>query len=138
MEVKPVKVQAEIMWAFLDTPNELSGKYQVDLCNLSDSAVDVLKTMGINVRTKEGQPEKGRFITAKSSNFPIKTTDLDGNPITAKVGNGSKGVALIKPYQYPAGKGYKSGVMACIDKLVVTDLVVYDKSDAVTVDSDVL
>jgi len=45
MEVKPVKVQAEIMWAFLDTPNELSGKYQVDLCNLSDSAVDVLKTM---------------------------------------------------------------------------------------------
>ncbi len=47
MEIKPLKVQADIMWAFLDTPNQLSGKYQVDLCNLTKSAVDVLKSMGL-------------------------------------------------------------------------------------------
>ena len=138
MQQKPVKVQADIMWAFLDTPNQLSGDYQVDLCNLSDSAVDVLKTMGINVKTKPEQPEKGRFITAKSKKFAIKTIDSEGNPITAKVGNGSKGIALVKPYQYQAGKGYKAGVMACIDQLVVTYLVVYEGSNAVTIDDDVL
>lgn len=138
MDVKPVKVQGTIMWAFLDTPNNLSGDYQVDICNLSDAAVSVLTDLGINVRTKEDQPEKGHFITAKSKNYATKTVDLDGNPITDKVGNGSKGVALIKPWHYPAGKGYKAGVTACINKLVVTDLVVYERSEAVTIDDDVL
>jgi len=138
MEVKPVKVQGTIMWAFLDTPNNLSGDYQVDICNLSRAAVDVLQGMGINVRSKEDQPEKGQFITAKSNNYPIKTVDTEGNAITAKVGNGSKGVALIKAHSYPAGKGYKAGVTACINKLVVTDLVVYERSEAVTIDDDVL
>ena len=42
MDLKPLKVQAEIMWAFLDTPNQLSGKYQVDLCNLTKGAVSAL------------------------------------------------------------------------------------------------
>jgi len=61
MELKPLKVQAEIMWAFLDTPNQLSGKYQVDLCNLTKGAVDALSFMGVEVRTKPDQPEKGKF-----------------------------------------------------------------------------
>lgn len=59
MELKPVKVQADIMWAFLDTPNQLSGKYQVDLCNLTKEAVGVLEGMGVSVRKKDDQPEKG-------------------------------------------------------------------------------
>ena len=135
MEIKPVKVQAEIMWAFLDTPNELSGKYQVDLCNLSKGAVAALQDMGINVRTKEGQPEKGYYITAKSATRPISTVDVSGNPITVKVGNGSKGVALINPYEYTF-KG-KKGVGAGINKLVVTDLKIYE-ADVVTADDDIL
>jgi hypothetical protein len=135
MELKPLKVQAEIMWAFLDTPNQLSGKYQVDLCNLTKSAVDALKSMGVEVRTKDGEPEKGQFITAKSVNYPITTVDENGNPITAKVANGSKGIALLKPYEY-SWKG-KKGVGVGINKLVVTDLKVYEAETAVTTD-DVL
>ena len=99
MDLKPIKVQADIMWAFLDTPNQLSGKYQVDLCNLTKGAVDALKGMGVNVLNKSEQPEKGQYITAKSVNYPIKTEDVNGNPITSKVGNGSKGIALLKPYE---------------------------------------
>ena len=135
MELKPLKVQAEIMWAFLDTPNQLSGKYQVDLCNLTKGAVSALQSMGVEVRTKAGEPEKGQFITAKSVNFPITTTDEQGNPITVKVGNGSKGIALLKPYEY-SYKG-KKGIGVGINKLVVTDLKVYE-SEAVTADDDVL
>jgi hypothetical protein len=124
MQLQPLKVQADIMWAFLDTPNQLSGKYQVDLCNLTQEAVKKLETMGVSVRSKPDQPEKGFFITAKSVNYPIKTEDTSGNAITAKVGNGSKGIALLKPYEYTYQK--KKGVGIGINKLIVTDLVVYE------------
>jgi hypothetical protein len=127
MELKPVKVQAEIMWAFLDTPNQLSGKYQVDLCNLTKEAVGVLEGMGVSVRKKDDQPEKGFFITAKSVNYPITTIDMDGGVINAKVGNGSKGIALLKPYEYTF-KG-KKGVGVGINKLIVTDLKVYEGAE---------
>ena len=136
MELKKVKVQAEVMWAFLDKPNELSGKYQVDLCNLSKDAVKTLEEMGVNVRKKEDQPEKGSFITAKSSNYPIAALDLDGHPITAKVGNGSKAVALLAPYEYTF-KG-KKGVGVGINKLVVTDLKVYETDSEEDLTEDVL
>ena len=43
MNTEAVKVKAEIMWAFLNKPNEMSGKFQVDLCNLSDKAVALWK-----------------------------------------------------------------------------------------------
>ena len=135
MELKPLKVQAEIMWAFLDTPNQLSGKYQVDLCNLTKGAIEALKSMGVDVRSRSDQPEKGSYITAKSVNYPIKTEDTNGNAITVKVGNGSKGVALLKPYEY-SYKG-KKGVGVGINKLVVTDLVVYE-GEAVAATDDVL
>lgn len=135
MELKPLKVQAEIMWAFLDTPNQLSGKYQVDLCNLTKGAIDALKSMGVDVRSRADQPEKGNFITAKSVNYPIKTEDSNGVPIVVKVGNGSKGVALLKPYEY-SYKG-KKGVGIGINKLVVTDLVVYE-GEPVAATDDVL
>lgn len=135
MELKPLKVQAEIMWAFLDTPNQLSGKYQVDLCNLTKGAIEALKSMGVDVRSRSDQPEKGSYITAKSVNYPIKTEDINGNAITVKVGNGSKGVALLKPYEY-SYKG-KKGVGVGINKLVVTDLVVYE-GEPVAATDDVL
>lgn len=136
MDLKPIKVQADIMWAFLDTPNQLSGKYQVDLCNLTKGAVDALKGMGVNVLSKSEQPEKGQYITAKSVNYPIKTEDVNGAPITAKVGNGSKGIALLKPYEY-SYKG-KKGVGIGINKLIVTDLVVYEGADATETADDIL
>lgn len=123
MELKPIKVKADIMWACTSEPNRESGKYQVDLCNLSDKAIAALEDMGIPVRNK--QDEKGFFVTAKSANYPIPVVDEAGNTINALIGNGSKGVALIKPYAYTY-KG-KRGVGAGINKLTVTELVEYHK-----------
>lgn len=129
MELKPLKIEADLMWAFLDTPNQMSGKYQVDLCNLSKNAIKALEDSGVNVRNKE---DKGFFITAKSKNYPIKAEDSKGNQITAKVGNGSRGIALIKPYAYKVNG--KSGVGVGINKLVVTELVEYTGGEVATDD----
>jgi hypothetical protein len=129
MELKPFKIEADLMWAFLDTPNQMSGKYQVDLCNLSKNTIKALEEMGIPVRNKE---DKGFFITAKSKNYPITTVDSAGNKVTAKVGNGSRGIALIKPYAY--NKNGKSGVAAGINKLTITNLVEYVGNTAETAD----
>jgi hypothetical protein len=129
MELKPLKIEADIMWAFLDTPNQMSGKYQVDLCNLSDKAIRALEDIGVNVRNKEG---KGFFVTAKSKNYPIPAVTKEGNTITAKVGNGSRGVALVKPYAYKASG--KSGVAVGINKLIVTDLVAYEGGESESTD----
>jgi len=46
-----VKIKADIMWAYLDKPNDMSGKYQVDLCNLSDKAAGALEELGLEVKT---------------------------------------------------------------------------------------
>lgn len=129
MELKPLKIEADLMWAFLDTPNQMSGKYQVDLCNLSKNAIKALEDAGVSVRNKE---DKGFFITAKSKNYPIKAEDTNGNQITAKVGNGSRGIALIKPYAYKVNG--KAGVGVGINKLVVTQLVEYTGNDVATDD----
>jgi hypothetical protein len=137
MELKPVKVQADLFWAFLDTPNQMSGKYQVDLCNLSKEAIKTLEGMGVNVRKKAEKPEQGFFITAKSSNYPIVATDTNGNPIKAKVANGSKGVALLKPYEYTYRN--QKGVGVGINGLVITDLIEYNSGGASVEDTaDVL
>jgi hypothetical protein len=126
LDLSPFKVKADIMWAFLDTPNQMSERYQVDLCNLSPEAIERIEDLqGIDVKKKD---EKGFFIVAKSKNYPIKTEMSDGSTINAKVGNGSKGVAWIKPYKYTF-RG-KDGVSAGINKLVITDLIEYNGASA--------
>ena len=129
METKQMKIEADLMWAFLDTPNAMSGKYQVDLCNLSNNAIKALEELGVNVRNKD---DKGFFITAKSKNYPISAIDEKGAPVFAKVGNGSRGIALIKPYAYKVNG--KSGVGVGINKLIVTKLVEYNAEPVDTAD----
>jgi|TARA_R110000737_G_scaffold274203_1_gene281122 hypothetical protein len=119
-DLSPFKVKADIMWAFLDVKNKMSDRYQVDLCNLSPEAIKRIEDAGIEVRKKD---DKGFFIVAKSKNYPVKTEMADGSPVDAKVGNGSRGVAWIKPFTYNF-RG-KDGVSAGINRLIVTDLIEY-------------
>lgn len=126
-------VKATVMWAFLTRQNDMSGKYQVDLCHLSDKAVDVLEQMGLRVNSKE---DKGRFITCKS-NHPIKVFDdkgkeLDGNVI----GNGSECVATVGFYDW-SFKG-KKGVSPSLKKLKMTKVVEYAPEAKDDEDDDVL
>lgn len=125
LDLSPFKVKADIMWASLDTPNKVSERYQVNLCNLSNEAIKRIEKAGIPVKKKEGQ---GFFIVAKSKEYPITTVLSDGSPVTCKVANGSKGVAIINPYKYTF-RG-KDGVSPGIKKLIVTDLIEYTGSEA--------
>ena len=114
-----VKVKADIMWAYLDKVNDMSGKFQVDLCNLSDKAAEALQDIGLEVKFKEG---KGKYITCKSTR-PIHAYDDGGSQIDAQVGNGSKGVALIGTYSWSYQK--KQGTSPALKRLVITDMLEY-------------
>lgn len=133
---KAIKIKADIMWAFLDKVNDMSGKYQVDLCNLSPAAVGALEDMGLSVNSKEG---KGFFITCKSTN-PIRAYDEAGKEITGvNVGNGSEGIAVISTYEWQFKN--KTGVSPSLRKLTITELEVYSEDgdeDALEVEEDVL
>lgn len=118
-----IKINATIEWANLSEPNSMSGKFQVDLCNLSDSAVEGLSEMGIEARYREDKPEKGHYITCKSAR-PIKATDTEGKSVNEKVGNGSKATAIVGFYEWEFKK--KKGVSPSLQKLVITDLVIYE------------
>lgn len=132
-ESQSVKIKADVMWAQLDKVNEMSGKYQVNLCNLSDAAVVALEEMGISVPDKEGQ---GRYITCKSAN-PIKAFDNDGVELAGvKIGNGSKAKAIITSYEWKYKN--KKGVSPSLRKLVITDLVEYGGGKADLDDEEVL
>jgi hypothetical protein len=114
-----VKVKADIMWAYLDKVNDMSGKFQVDLCNLSDKAAEALQDIGLEVKFKEG---KGKYITCKSTR-PIHAYDDGGSQIDSQVGNGSKGVALIGTYSWSYQK--KQGTSPALKRLVITDMLEY-------------
>jgi len=120
---KPLPIQADIFWAALDEPNKLSGKYQVDLSNLSKDAVKTLMEMGINVKNDSKKPDQGFFVTAKSKLYPITAVDEKGNLIKTKIANGSKAVALIKPYTYTF-QG-KKGLGVGVSKLIIKELIEY-------------
>lgn len=107
------------MWAQMTKINDLSGKYQVNLCDLSDPAVQALTEMGIEVKEKEGQ---GRYITCKSAK-PMKAFDEDGQEIEEDIGNGSKAKAIISSYEWKYKN--KKGVSPSLKKLVITNLVEY-------------
>ena len=119
-----VKIKADIMWAYLTKPNEMSGKYQVDLCNLSDKATEALQDMGLEVKTKEG---KGKYITCKSTR-PITIYDDGGSVLDGSVlGNGSKAVALVDAWEWQYQK--KKGISPGLKKLVITEFKAYNGAE---------
>lgn len=116
-----IKIKADIMWAFTDKPNDMSQKYQIDLCNLSERAVAELEKLGLEVKTKENQ---GSYITVKSNN-PIKAYDDGGSTLEGVlIGNGSKAVAAISFYDWKYKS--KAGRSPSLRKLVITDLVEFN------------
>jgi hypothetical protein len=118
-----------LYWANLTERNSMSGKYQVDLGNLSDAQVEKLEDLGVNVRNKGNEADN--FVTAKSANYEIKPYDKNGNELKGiLIGNGSKATVLFDTYSWktPAGK---KGVSVSIKKLVITDLQEYNANEAI-------
>lgn len=117
------------MWSNLHHVNEMSGKYQVDLTNLSDKAIEELAKDGITaVESKKAGDERGVYITCKST-YPILAYYDDGSevPSNIQIGNGTLAVATIKPYEWNF-KG-KTGVSPTIVRLIVTKLIEYGNEE---------
>ena len=117
-----VNIRATVMWAQLNRENDMSGKFQVDLTQLSDGAVEALEGLGIEVGFNE---EKQHFITCKSTR-PIRARDADGAVMDAetKIGNGSQAVARVSGYEWKF-KG-KKGTSPSLDRFIITDLVEFE------------
>jgi hypothetical protein len=134
-EKKKLKIKCDIYWAQLNKMNEMSGAYQVNLCNLSDAAAEALEEMGLSVnQDSEKKADMGKYITCKSKNKPMKAFDVDGEEITEDIGNGSKAKALVSTYSWTYKN--KKGVSASLIKLVVTDLVEYAGGGGITADDE--
>jgi hypothetical protein len=123
---KPIKLKAVLKWAYLNTKNELSNAYQVNLTQLSAGAVSALAAVGIEASHKE---EDGFFIVGKSKLYPITAQFPDGEVVseTVKVGNGTEVVAVVGAYDWTFKN--KKGRSPSIKKLVITKLVEYSRDD---------
>jgi len=133
-ENKRIKIKANVYWAQLDKVNEMSNKYQVNLCNLSPAAVTALEGMGISVLVgTENKEAMGSYITCKSSN-PIRAFDIDGLPVTENIGNESKAIAMVG--SYPWTYKNKKGMSPSLGKFVITDLIPYSEGEAMTADDE--
>lgn len=133
--IKPLKIAGELFYAKdmceFNQYTEDSQKYIVQLGKLSAMAVEKLEDIGITVGTHE---DKGRFVTCKSK-FVIKPTDEEGNEIDPRtIGNGSKAVIILAPYQWKFGK--KSGVGASPKRVTVTEYVKYTPTASIESEDD--
>ena len=117
-----VTVRAVVNFPKFETTDEMSGKYQVVLGNLSPAAVEKLEELGIKVRQDNG--EMGATIKP-TSKWPIIPVDVDGNSFmgaTSQIGYGSVVRATIKPFAYNVGGN--SGVSPKIERIVIEELAV--------------
>ena len=125
---KDVRFTTILEWVFNNEVSKMSGKFQLDCTQLSPAAVAALKGIGLSPRQRADKPEKGNFITGKSKQ-PIRIVDLQGNEITAKIGNGTKAIVTMGTY---LNKFKNDGsVLPALRKIVVTELVEFgDVEDA--------
>tara|TARA_R110000803_G_scaffold106923_2_gene175014 strand:- start:221 stop:628 length:408 start_codon:yes stop_codon:yes gene_type:complete len=127
-QVKPTTLKTTLFWANLSTKNEMSGKYQVDLSNLSDAAISALEERGLQVKSKDD--DRGSFITVKSTN-PIRAYNTSGDEISCLVGNGSQATVALGHYDWDF-QGKKGRSPSCL-KLVINDLNEYSPEGSLDV-----
>jgi len=130
VKMDSVKLKAVVMWCFNKEPNEMSGKYQINLTQLSDAAVEALEKLNIEVKEKD---DSGKYITCKSAR-PIKVLDTDGDEIEEKIGNGSKAKCIIGSYEWKYKN--KKGVSPSLQKIVITELVEFGGGGGGKIDDD--
>lgn len=116
-----------LYWASVHTPNEMSKKYQVNLSNLSGERINYFEDRGLEVRTKDNQPEMGTYITAKS-NYPITVVDKNGTLITDLVGNGTVADVVFDIFEGKNKFGPYKGVG--VKKIIVKELVSYSEEES--------
>lgn len=118
-EVKQEVIKGVLEWAHLTPgkPNDLSGKYQVDVCQLDSDTVKKLKKLGLDVQdgSKKGKAEKGHYVTPKATR-PVTVVDSKRNTFEAidSIGNGTVANVAIRafPYNFKGKEGIGCGLQA--------------------------
>ena len=109
-------------WVDVHKPNDMSKKYQVDICQLDKATVKMLKDVGLNVRKEDSEKKKmkGHFIVANTKRLP-KVMDAAKNiwPSDIKIGNGSTVKCSVVPYDWVYKT--KSGTSLSLKSLMVID-----------------
>jgi hypothetical protein len=135
-EKQRIKINADVYWAQLNKVNDMSGKYQVNLCNLSDKAADALESMGLSIQEDaEKKADMGKYVTCKS-NRPIRAYDTDGEELDTLIGNKSRCKALVSTYDWSYKN--KKGKSPSLLKLVITDLVEFAGGNEMSADEEAL
>jgi len=129
-----VTVKGNSYWTSVYKINEMSKKYQLDVCNLSKEAIETLKGFGVQIKNKED--ERGDFVTAKSVKIQKiidgKGAAWDPNKL---IGNGTKIEAVLSLYDHPMSSKYGTGVGYI--EVRVKELVEYNPSPS-EIEEDVL
>ena len=97
-------------WACVHSPNQLSNKYQIDICQLDKKDIKALEDSGVTVKNGSGDKAgKGSYVTAKTVR-PPKIMDAAKKewPNTIMIGNGSTVKCSVTPFEWVFQK--KSGV----------------------------
>lgn len=130
-----VTIKATIYWAQLNRQNDLSNKYQVDLCQLSDGAVEALENFGLTIHNNGD--ERANFITCKSTR-PIRAYDNNGSIMdeAVMVGNGSKALAIVGFFEWTFKN--KKGRSPNLGRLKITDLVAFEADGGDVTEDDAL
>ena len=117
-------IQGKAYWAKLSTPDSMSDKYQIDVCNLSDDTINNLKKHGVVPKNRDD--ERGTFITARSKfDVPVINGDKEGMNGTL-IGNGSDvKVKIGFNKDHPMVSQY--GTSMYLNKVMVTNLVAYER-----------
>ncbi len=126
-------------WASLSKPNDMSGKFQIDVCNLSDEGVAQLEKQGVtnvHLETKrdDDYEPRGHYITMRSNAVskagdnldPPKVVDAKKQPLPrgVLVGNGSLVKVVYDPFEWTFKQ--KTGVSAGLRIVQVIELVKFE------------
>lgn len=130
-----VPVKGKAYWASVFKLNDMSKKYQIDVCNLSKEDQEKLKGFGVKVKNKGD--ERGDFITAKATKI-WKVTDANGNAWDANksIGNGSDVEVVVSLYDHMLSD--KHGTGTGYIEVRVKNLVEYSPSSVAAIEDDVL
>ena len=116
-EVKQVIVEGVLEWSHLAKPNEMSGKYQVDVCQLDKKAVKALEAAGLVVQdgAAKGKEVKGHYVTPKATRA-VTVVDAKKNAFNdlESIGNGTRAKVAIRafPYNFKGKEGIGAGLQA--------------------------
>jgi len=116
-------ITGKAFWTKLNRKDELSQKYQMDICELSEDNKDMLISHGVHIKNKED--DRGDFVSPKSK-YIVPIMDTSKNPVDPEtlIGNGSD-VKVKVIFNKTHGFIDQSGTSMYLNKVQLINLVEY-------------